>query len=183
MPSAQLRPRAHGRLLARSFLAQPLSVQQGKATRATRRHPPRARRRPRHDLRDWLGNAEPLGARTGGSEPRFSLDEGDTEDEARRTVTGLTSPTFTYTAAMQAEDFPEGYAGACPATGPALPRQGPGGGPPGAAGGDRHGAGAVAAVVRGRFGQEDDQPEHPERYYTTRPVVAGLSRSRRPSQS
>jgi hypothetical protein len=31
------------------------------------------------------------------------------EDDARRTVTGLTSPTFTYTAAMQAEDFPEGY--------------------------------------------------------------------------
>src|ERR687892_2544949 len=27
----------------------------------------------------------------------------------RRTVTGLTSPTFTYTTAMQAEDFPEGY--------------------------------------------------------------------------
>jgi hypothetical protein len=31
------------------------------------------------------------------------------DDEVRRTVTGLTSPTFTYTAAMQAEDFPEGY--------------------------------------------------------------------------
>ena len=31
------------------------------------------------------------------------------DDDVRRTVTGLTSPTFTYTAAMQAEDFPEGY--------------------------------------------------------------------------
>jgi hypothetical protein len=31
------------------------------------------------------------------------------DDEVRRTATGLTSPTFTYTAAMQAEDFPEGY--------------------------------------------------------------------------
>jgi hypothetical protein len=31
------------------------------------------------------------------------------EDDVRRTVTGLMSPTFTYTAAMQTEDFPEGY--------------------------------------------------------------------------
>jgi hypothetical protein len=31
------------------------------------------------------------------------------DDDVRRTVTGLTSATFTYTAAMQAEDFPEGY--------------------------------------------------------------------------
>jgi hypothetical protein len=31
------------------------------------------------------------------------------DDYVRRTVTGLTSPTFTYTTAMQAEDFPEGY--------------------------------------------------------------------------
>jgi hypothetical protein len=31
------------------------------------------------------------------------------DDDVRRTVTGLTSPTFIYTAAMQAEDFPEGY--------------------------------------------------------------------------
>ena len=31
------------------------------------------------------------------------------DDEVRRTVTGLTSPPFTYTTAMQAEDFPEGY--------------------------------------------------------------------------
>jgi hypothetical protein len=30
-------------------------------------------------------------------------------DDVRRTVVGLTSPTFTYTTAMQAEDFPEGY--------------------------------------------------------------------------
>jgi hypothetical protein len=31
------------------------------------------------------------------------------DDDVRRTVTGLTSPAVTYTAAMQAEDFPEGY--------------------------------------------------------------------------
>jgi hypothetical protein len=31
------------------------------------------------------------------------------DDEVRREVTGLTSPTFTYTTAMQAQDFPEGY--------------------------------------------------------------------------
>jgi hypothetical protein len=31
------------------------------------------------------------------------------DDDVRRTVTGLTSATLTYTAAMQAEDFPEGY--------------------------------------------------------------------------
>jgi hypothetical protein len=31
------------------------------------------------------------------------------DDEVRRTVMGLTNPTFTYTAAMQALDFPEGY--------------------------------------------------------------------------
>jgi hypothetical protein len=31
------------------------------------------------------------------------------DDDVRRTVTGLTSPSFTYTAAMQALDFPEGY--------------------------------------------------------------------------
>jgi hypothetical protein len=31
------------------------------------------------------------------------------DDEVRRIVTGLMSPTFTYTTAMQAEDFPEGY--------------------------------------------------------------------------
>jgi hypothetical protein len=31
------------------------------------------------------------------------------DDDVRRTVTGLTTPTFIYTAAMQAEDFPEGY--------------------------------------------------------------------------
>jgi hypothetical protein len=30
------------------------------------------------------------------------------DDDVRRTITGLSSPTFTYTAAMQAEDFPEG---------------------------------------------------------------------------
>jgi hypothetical protein len=31
------------------------------------------------------------------------------DDDVRRTVTGLTSATLTYTAAMQAENFPEGY--------------------------------------------------------------------------
>jgi hypothetical protein len=31
------------------------------------------------------------------------------DDDIRRTAMGLTSPTFTYAAAMQAEDFPEGY--------------------------------------------------------------------------
>jgi hypothetical protein len=31
------------------------------------------------------------------------------EDDVRRTVTDLTTPLFIYTAAMQAEDFPEGY--------------------------------------------------------------------------
>jgi len=31
------------------------------------------------------------------------------DDDVRCTVTGLVSPTFTHTAAMQTEDFPEGY--------------------------------------------------------------------------
>jgi hypothetical protein len=31
------------------------------------------------------------------------------DDEVRRTVTGLITPTFTYTSAMQTDDFPEGY--------------------------------------------------------------------------
>jgi hypothetical protein len=31
------------------------------------------------------------------------------DDDVRRTVTALTSPAFTYTTAMQAEDFPQGY--------------------------------------------------------------------------
>ena len=30
------------------------------------------------------------------------------DDDVRCTVTGLVNPTFTYTAAMQTEDFPEG---------------------------------------------------------------------------